>query len=69
MSTTEILAVKGMSCDHCKGTVTKAVKGLDGVNSVDVDVATGRVKVEFDADQVGLEEIKKVITGAGYGVA
>ncbi|GAA2418731.1 hypothetical protein GCM10010420_56570 [Streptomyces glaucosporus] len=42
---TTVYAVAGMSCGHCAATLTRVVGGLDGVLSVEVDVAAGRVTV------------------------
>ncbi|MFG3347161.1 cation transporter [Streptomyces sp. NPDC048018] len=44
-STSTVYAVAGMTCGHCKTAVTTSVGALDGVLSVDVDVAGGRVTV------------------------
>ncbi len=35
------LSVKGMSCGHCTGTVDKALRGMDGVREVDVNLEAG----------------------------
>jgi copper chaperone CopZ len=32
--------VEGMSCDHCKHSIEKALNGLDGVTSSEVSLAT-----------------------------
>ena len=42
--------VKGMTCDHCVLSVTEEVSEVPGVDSVDVDLDSGRMTV----------------TGAGY---
>ncbi|GAA2433405.1 heavy-metal-associated domain-containing protein [Streptomyces macrosporus] len=62
---TTVYAVAGMSCGHCEATLTKVVGGLDGVLSVDVDVAAGRVTVTTAGapDDALLAE---VIDEAGY---
>ncbi|MFC5218437.1 heavy-metal-associated domain-containing protein [Streptomyces coerulescens] len=64
MSTTTY-AVSGMSCAHCKATLTKAIGELDGVTGVDVDLATGQVTVtstvEPDDALIGA-----VVDDAGY---
>jgi len=59
------LQVEGMSCSHCVGSVTKAVKGIDAAASVDVDLASKTVKVESTS---ALEQIKAAIEDAGYDV-
>jgi copper chaperone CopZ len=39
------LNVSGMTCGSCVKHVTNALKALDGVEDVSVDLATGKVKV------------------------
>jgi uncharacterized membrane protein YraQ (UPF0718 family)/copper chaperone CopZ len=39
------LDVKGMTCQHCSGSVEKALTALDGVRAVDVSLDSGRVVV------------------------
>lgn len=46
---TSTYTVTGMTCGHCVGSVQKEIGKIDGVTSVDVDLATGLVKVESDA--------------------
>lgn len=58
-------AVAGMSCDHCKSTLTKVIGELDGVSEVDVDVAAGRVTVSSDRELADAT-LAEVIDDAGY---
>ncbi|MGW2200592.1 heavy-metal-associated domain-containing protein [Streptomyces sp. NPDC001774] len=44
-TTATVYAVSGMTCGHCKTAITTSVSALDGVLSVDVDVADGLVTV------------------------
>ena len=46
--------VEGMTCDHCVRTITEAVRGIDPVAQVQVDLAAGevRVKTSHPVDQV-----------------
>lgn len=44
-STATVYAVSGMTCGHCKTAITTSVSALDGVISVDVDIAGGLVTV------------------------
>lgn len=46
--------VEGMSCGHCVGAVTHAVKALDPAAEVKVDLATGKVEVESTQDRAAL---------------
>ena len=40
------LAVAGMTCGHCVGTVKKALEGVSGVQSVRVSLPEGKAWVE-----------------------
>jgi copper chaperone len=63
-----ILKVKGMSCQHCIMSVTKALNQLDGVKNVQVDLAKGEVRFD-NTKSVASDQIQKAITDAGYEVA
>lgn len=63
-----ILNVDGMSCGHCKAAVEKAVSALDGVSSVQVDLADKKVVVNFNPDKVNENTIKEAIADQGYDV-
>ncbi|MFJ2963909.1 heavy-metal-associated domain-containing protein [Streptomyces collinus] len=43
-------AVSGMSCGHCKATLTRAIGELDGVSGVEVDLDSGHVTVTGSAE-------------------
>lgn len=64
---TEItIKVEGMSCGHCKMAVTKAISGLNGVSSVDVDLEKGEASVSYDPQATDIDAIKKAVNDAGY---
>ena len=63
-----ILNVSGMSCGHCVKAVEGSVGELQGVNKVSVNLANGKVDVEFDGKLVSLEKIKETIDDQGYDV-
>ncbi len=63
------LKVTGMTCNHCKAAVEKAVSGVKGVSKVVVDLAKGEASISYDANQAGLDAFKAAIEAAGYGVA
>jgi copper chaperone len=62
-----ILKVKGMSCQHCVMSVTKALGQLDGVKNVQVDLAKGEVRFD-NTKEVTSNRIEKAISDAGYEV-
>ncbi|OAA29002.1 heavy metal transport/detoxification protein [Kosmotoga arenicorallina S304] len=59
------LIINGMSCNHCKMRVEKALSDLEGVRKVEVDLAGGFAKVELSKD-LPEELFKEVIDDAGY---
>jgi copper chaperone len=66
--TRQVLNVEGMSCDHCKMAVTKAVGALEGVGSVEVSLENNTATVEFEESKVPLTTIKQAIESQGYDV-
>ncbi len=66
--TSKIINVEGMSCDHCKMAVTKAVSALEGVSAVEVSLENKTVSVDFEEDQLPLDAIRQAIEGQGYDV-
>ena len=62
-----VLKVKGMSCQHCVMSVTKALNQLDGIKNVQVDLAKGEVRFD-NTKNVASDRIQKTITDAGYEV-
>ena len=55
--------VDAMSCGHCVGAVTEAVKAVDPQARVDVDLAGKTVKIESNQDRA---RIAQALTDAGY---
>ncbi|HWC10635.1 MAG TPA: cation transporter [Acidimicrobiales bacterium] len=43
--TTTTYQVSGMTCGHCMQSVTQEVKKIEGVADVDVDLASGTVRI------------------------
>ncbi|MEQ6389555.1 copper chaperone CopZ [Bacillaceae bacterium S4-13-58] len=62
------LNVQGMTCDHCKKAVNGALLELDGVESVEVDLASGKVEVEYDESKVTIDQMNKAVEEQGYDV-
>ncbi|MEK8033139.1 heavy-metal-associated domain-containing protein [Ideonella sp. DXS29W] len=56
--------VNDMSCGHCVGAITQAVKGVDPGARIEVDLASHRVQIEpAGADGAALAD---AIREAGY---
>lgn len=60
------LHVEGMTCNHCVNAVTRSVKAVDANAQVNVDLASGRVRVESAALP---HDISAAIEDAGYTVS
>ncbi|WP_129113660.1 heavy metal translocating P-type ATPase [Halegenticoccus tardaugens] len=60
------LDIRGMSCANCSGTITDALRSLDGVFETNVNFATDEGTVEYDPERVSLVEIYRAIDDAGY---
>ncbi|KPC71770.1 heavy-metal-associated domain-containing protein [Streptomyces sp. NPDC006349] len=63
--TATVYNVSGMTCGHCKATLTKEIGALDGVQAVDVDLEAGQVTVTT-ADEPDDALLAKVVDDAGY---
>ncbi len=60
------LGIGGMTCGHCSDTVATRLKGLDGVVSATVNLASRLAAVDFDSERVSVSEIARAIRNAGY---
>lgn len=56
--------VEGMTCAACQAHVEKAVKGLDGVKSCNVNLLKNSMDVEFDG--IEIKDIEEAVKKAGY---
>jgi copper chaperone len=55
--------VDGMTCEHCRASVTEEVSEVDGVQNVQVDLRTGRLTVLGDVDD---DALRAAVHEAGY---
>lgn len=65
-STKKVLNIKGMTCAACARTVERVTGKLDGVHEANVNLATEKLNVSFDAAKVSVLDIEKAIEKAGY---
>jgi copper chaperone len=59
--------VEGMTCHHCVASVTEELTEVPGVESVDVDLETGRVTVTSSAD-LRRQDVAAAVAEAGYAL-
>jgi copper chaperone len=61
------LNVSGMTCGHCESAVTKALKAIEGVQTVQVDLKNGIAKVE--GQNVNTDALIAAVIDEGYGAS
>lgn len=67
---TATLHLESLSCPSCLLKIENAVKGLDGVekDTVKVMFNSSKVRTNFNADTLTVENIEKAIEDLGYPV-
>lgn len=65
-----ILQLETLSCPSCMQKIESAVKGLNGIDkdSVKVMFNSSKVRTDFDAEVLDIEDIKEAIEDVGYSV-
>lgn len=61
-----IIPIRGMTCAMCAKSIEKSVQRLDGVMSVNVNLATEKAHICYNSSKVRLSTIKNAIKDAGY---
>lgn len=59
-------AVKGMTCAACVAAVERALRGLEGVMNVNLNLASEKAQVEYIPTLVSFIDFKRVVAEAGY---
>jgi Cu+-exporting ATPase len=59
--------VTGMTCSACQANIEKSVRRLEGVHSVNVNLLTGSMNVEYDEAVLDHTMIIGAVEKAGYG--
>jgi copper ion binding protein len=66
--TKKTLKIQGMTCNHCAMRVSKALKGVAGVQDAQVDLQKGEAVVTYDEANVTQEKLAFAVVDAGYKV-
>lgn len=64
--TNKTLKIKGMHCASCATIITNKVSKLTGVDSINVNPATEKATVSFNADAVSVPQMNNEIEKLGY---
>ncbi len=62
----QTIPVVGMACSACSANVERKLNSLEGVSSASVSLPGRSALVDFDADVITLEQMKKAINDIGY---
>jgi len=63
---TKEIAIEGMTCDHCVKQVTRALQGVNGVKSVEVDRDSARATVTYDTTKTDIPALDDALKKSGY---
>lgn len=61
-------AIEGMTCASCAQTVEKAAKKVHGVTKASVNLATEKLRIEYDEQIFSIENLQKAVDDSGYEV-
>jgi copper chaperone CopZ len=63
-----VITVSGMTCEHCEKAVRAEISAIPGVSQVDVDVASGEVRILAEP-ALELTDLQAAVEEAGYQLA
>jgi len=63
------LQVRNLTCGACVAKIDEVLSAVDGVGKAEVDLATGRVRVAFNAERADAATIAATLANAGYPAA
>jgi copper chaperone len=66
MATAE-LKIEGMTCEGCVASVARTLRGVAGVQDVDVSLAGASARVTYDPAKTAVAYLKRAVERAGYG--
>lgn len=58
------IKVSGMTCNHCKANVENNLSALEGIENIEIDLESGKVKMA--GEDIDLGEVKKKVESIGY---
>lgn len=61
-------SVVGMSCEHCRCRVQRALEEVEGVTSAAIDLETGTAHVETEVGATTRENLVAKVEEVGYAV-
>lgn len=65
-SDTEVFGIQGMGCASCAAKIEQATRKLPGVASANVNLATEKLNIEYNHQELTANEIMRAVKEAGY---
>jgi copper chaperone len=65
---TETMNVTGMQCGGCPIKISLALKEADGIEDVQVSLASGEATVRYDDGRISPAKLREIVTATGFGV-
>lgn len=61
-----IIKVSGMTCQGCVNSVTRVLKSVPGVETVNVSLERGEAALRYDPARASEAELRKAVEEAGF---
>ncbi len=58
------IKVSGMTCNHCKANVENNLASIAGIENIEIDLESGKVKLT--GEEINLDKVKEKVEGIGY---
>jgi len=58
------IKVNGMTCNHCKSNVENNLSAIPGIENIEIDLESGKVKMT--GDDIDLSAVKNKVESIGY---
>ncbi|MER2513252.1 MAG: heavy-metal-associated domain-containing protein [Nitrosomonas ureae] len=65
---TATIIIKGMTCMGCVSSVKAVLKNLSGIAQVDVTLQPAQATIQYDSNNINIDQIKEAIVDAGFEV-
>lgn len=62
----ESYLVEGMTCSGCERAIQRVVSSLPGVSEAKADANSSTVSVQYDPQQVNIDQIRSAVNKIGY---
>ena len=61
-----VLGIEGMHCEGWSSRLTRVLNVLEGVKEAKVSLEEKKADIEYNEDEVTIEEIKQAVEDAGF---